>query len=62
MLGRDARNGTTARLELKDPDAFQPEPDTPGGKNGSAGGTGIGVLVRKSEEAYAAQKEYAHAE
>lgn len=62
VLGRDARNGTTARLELKDPDAFQPEPDTPGGKNGSAGGTGIGVLVRKSEEAYAAQKEYAHAE
>lgn len=62
VLGRDARSGTTARLELKDPDAFQPEPDAPGGKNGAGGGTDIGVLVRKAEEAKKAQKEYAHAE
>ena len=61
VLTKNAQGGTTTQLELKDPDAFQPEPDKAAGKNG-AGGTDIGVLVRKAEEAKAAQKEYAYAD
>lgn len=59
VLSKTVQGGTTAQLELKDPDAFQPEPDTPGGSGG--GGTGIGVLVKKSEEAKKAQEAYAYA-
>ncbi len=58
-LAKSAQAGTTARLELKDPDAFQPEPTSPSPDTG--GGTSKALLVRKSEEAQAALREAAHA-
>lgn len=61
VLAKSVQSGTTAQLELKDPDAFQPEPVQPGG-SGSVSGTSIGVLVRKAEQAKKAQEAYHYGE
>ena len=56
-LSKTVQGGTTAALELKDPDVYQPEPARPGG----SGGQDIkALLVRKSREAFAAQQEAAY--
>ena len=56
-LTKTVQGGTTAALELKDPDVYQPEPARPGG----SGGQDIkALLVQKSREAFAAQQEAAY--
>lgn len=60
VFTKSASAGTTAQLELKDPDAFQPEPEKPSGKGGTGGGSDLALLVRKAEQAKQAQEKLSH--